>query len=737
MLQRFRRILKEATLTRNFLTTTTIEGTKVGLVSFSSEEKTRIISDLVLLDSDVTRHQLAEMVPTVTNGSSTCIGCGMEKAFDVIQRGNKTSESAKVILITDGKNTVAPDKIKTMKALFVEKRIKIDCVAFSEEADEVLQELSRDTGGRLFLQTDNPSSDGLHDVFTSTLAASGKTVERPLELFTQSFLLPANEVRTWGVFIDSTIGNRTTFEFIYYINKKKSPVEVVVTSPSGEKYKRSTAGYAEDLTFHIISIRIPGTAEPGLWTFDVTSRHPTDVELLVSVTSYPSQFGVEPIVAKAELSSSGIDLSGGDPLIAFAEIRQGFNPVINCRVIATIDGPNGTSVDIKLLDNGAGADITSRDGIYSRFVTKIADLGFYGIKIRVDNNNGTAMILNKNGAELPYSGAVAYVDPKELLSGGIPIIDGERLFLPGMPVPPLRGTPAPLFVRQTSAGSSRISLSDASTRVNLDAPPSKIHDLRVTSTSYEKEEVTITFNAPGDDLDNGAAHHYEILQSNTTLNRISDLWQVVDDDAVVKGNLRAPSAFGTLEEFVIRVTNPLNLDTISRYFAVLAYDNSSNVSPMSNVVLATLRRFIPLPPPPTMSNPPQNLSHLPEAIFSTKQSPSWFPPETSLQPSDGISSTELATSRSRNQTSPRATEVSDSTEPSIKEQLSKYLGVIIGGGGGIVFAIAVVVMVLIAYKLFQNTRLCKRRPKFLDEETADTEDRYNQKESHKLYSLPI
>lgn len=69
-----------------------------------------------------------------------------------------------------------------------------------------------------------------------------------------------------------------------------------------------------------------------------------------------------------------------------------------------------------------GADITSRDGIYSRFVTKLADLGFYGIKIRVDNNNGTAIILNENGAELPYSGAVAYVDPEELQSGGIPVI---------------------------------------------------------------------------------------------------------------------------------------------------------------------------------------------------------------------------------------------------------------------------------------------------------------------------
>ena len=64
---------------------------------------------------------------------------------------------------------------------------------------------------------------------------------------------------------------------------------------------------------------------------------------------------MEPILITSELSGSQSDYtSKGDLVIAYAEIRQGFSPVVFAEVWATVTRPEGTPVEIQLLDNGAG-----------------------------------------------------------------------------------------------------------------------------------------------------------------------------------------------------------------------------------------------------------------------------------------------------------------------------------------------------------------------------------------------
>ena len=67
------------------------------------------------------------------------------------------------------------------------------------------------------------------------------------------------------------------------------------------------------------------------------------------------------------------------------------------------------------------------------------------------------------------------------------------------------GTPAPLFTRGISGGSSSVPEVPPGYDPSKDyIAPGRIIDLRVTATSFDEASVTLSWSAPGDDLDSGA-----------------------------------------------------------------------------------------------------------------------------------------------------------------------------------------------------------------------------------------
>lgn len=90
------------------------------------------------------------------------------------------------------------------------------------------------------------------------------------------------------------------------------------------------------------------------------NRHSSPHEVIVSVSSLPSREGVEPIVIKSFLSGTDADVTGNTPFVAYAEVRQGFYPIVQARVVATIERPRTADgrdlgpVEMILKDNGAG-----------------------------------------------------------------------------------------------------------------------------------------------------------------------------------------------------------------------------------------------------------------------------------------------------------------------------------------------------------------------------------------------
>ncbi|PIK57832.1 putative calcium-activated chloride channel regulator 1-like [Apostichopus japonicus] len=601
------RYLKLASSARNFITSIAVDGSYVGIVDFDSSGKR--ISGLTLIDSDHTRRQLAELVPVDANGG-TCIGCGLEVALGILSEGGASPAGGLVLLITDGQDN-DPTLTTPWKYTYVEENVVIDAVAFSNTAEENLIDLQEATGGKFYLQTDDPGSTGLYDAFLATMVSGVQESDRRITLYTGSTIYQVGETRGHGVYIDPTVGNRTAFDFSYIVQSSFPAVEVIVTSPSGNVYNNTYEGYGVDLTFKVISVKLP-FAEPGLWSYSVYNAHPASHEIFTSISTYALE-GVNPIIATSELSGSTTDFANGQPLVAFAEVRQGLHPIIRANVIATIERPpdaNGViyqPIELVLLDNGAGADVTRDDGIYSRFFTAFTGVGYYGIKININNDNGTAIILN-DAVALPFSRTLSFVEPEELLKGNIPKIGNTTLLLPGMPVPKPEGEPAPQFTRGISGGSSRVPETPQNWQPTDDIiPPSKIVDLAVTSSSYDNGTATLEFSAPGDDLDNGNASYY-IIRMSTSANELRTNYSSIpalNETEFIVGDIFSPGNFGDPERFVVMVDVPQNQSVVSYIFAMHAVDDFGNEGDMSNVVQATLRQYI---PPPLTTTPPPPLT---------------------------------------------------------------------------------------------------------------------------------
>lgn len=585
------RYLKLADAARTYIMTVAPPGTSVGIVDFDSDYY--IISPLTELTSDQVRIDLSRQVPEDANGG-TCIGCGMEGALNVLTAADGNADGGRIMLITDGQDG-EPESTENMKQNFIQYNVIIDSIAISDSAEPNVIDLSTSTGGRFFLQTDSINSTGTRDALAS---AVGDTSERDrrieLSVDVKTFAIGETEYRK-AVYIDPTLGNSTTFDFTYFSSSGGSVLDVIVTSPSGVTYDRSsTSEYWEDLTFKKITIKISNTAEPGSWEYLLRNRLTTEShDVIASVSSFPSQEGVDPILVSSFLSGTATDIVNNKPLVAYAEVRQGFYPVIRARVIATIETPSST-VELQLYDGGAGADITKDDGIYSRYFTQFTGIGYYGFKIRVEND-GEAVVLRPTSRSR-YSGVGMYFDPEALLAGDLKNYENLNFSLPGTPLEELEGVPAPNFTRGVSGGATRVSETPVGWSPSVDlTAPNKITDLVIVNTSIDEESVTVAFTAPGDDLDFGNAHHYVIQWANSSdaLRNNRTFCPIIDQFDVIEGNLSSPAPFGSLEVFTFHIEFSEDEDTKSIIVGVYAVDEARNEGFMSNTEQAIFRRYIP------------------------------------------------------------------------------------------------------------------------------------------------
>nr|XP_054753631.1 calcium-activated chloride channel regulator 1-like [Lytechinus pictus] len=240
----------------------------------------------------------------------------------------------------------------------------------------------------------------------------------------------------------------------------------------------------------------------------------------------------------------------------YALVQKDYLPVLNANVTAFISNSSSTTT-MKLLDNGAGSDLSKDDGTYSGYFVEFTSNGRYNVMIDA----------------LGYSSSVESPDISRVKRAA----QFEEL----------DAATAPSFMRTTSAGVFKVVGYTPNAPDIL--PPSRIHDLVYTSFSCDNSSVTLSWTAVGDDLDQGTAFNYEFRYStnySSVRTNFSNCVEITQDE-LVYGNLSNINPSGDTE--TITVTLPEREQDIVYYFAIRAGDEAGNVGELSNIASLSIR----------------------------------------------------------------------------------------------------------------------------------------------------
>ncbi|XP_039272205.2 calcium-activated chloride channel regulator 1-like [Styela clava] len=589
----------------NFITVAVPRGSYVGIVEFGTDATT--LSELKVMNSSEARETMTSLLPTTTGGQ-TCIGCGIRKGIEVLEKLSNPA-GGHIIVITDGWGFAVDEVYDDV----LTKGIVVSAIYIKIYARQILSTLSIESGGSwYYTENEEDMQQALKEV-----ASFGDKESNSHQIQSKSFYLPQGRDFTSEVFIDHSIGLDTSFVFTWSKNSLSPPI-VHINSPSGcvytnanisdESICNSGSEYILSPEFLSIKFNILGNAEAGKWAYSVKPSTNEPQDMTSSVTSSSSGESVDPIVVSSGISNT--DVTGGSSTVVYAKVTQGYKPILGAIVEATVSRPSGGPVVINLYDNGAGADINSNDGIYSKYFTEYSGRGNYAVKVEVRYHNQSSVARSKSTSRANYKPGVISVDgsvsvnphgvtgPEGNSEGG-----GES-----------QAEDVGDFTRVVSTGG--FSYTGPSTAEDT-IPPGKIVDLKIQQKNLSDPfaGVILTFTAPGNDYDAGTASRYDISYTYDDPSLlVSNFYDnvMVTDSHIIEGDLNAPSNAGSSETMIIQTPIASNSQTTLRLaIAVKAVDSSGNVAETSNVPVINF--FVAPPGSPTVLPPGES-----EAVTTTK-----------------------------------------------------------------------------------------------------------------------
>uniref|UniRef100_A0A4X2LP83 Calcium-activated chloride channel regulator 1 n=1 Tax=Vombatus ursinus TaxID=29139 RepID=A0A4X2LP83_VOMUR len=515
----------------------------VGMVTFDSAASVQ--SELVQIETDAQRDTLISKLPAVASGG-TSICSGLRSAFTVIGKKFST-DGSEIVLLTDGEdNTISTcfDEVKQSGAI-------IHTVALGTSAAKELEKLSDMTGGVKTFSTDTTQSNGLIDAFSALSSGNGLITQRSIQLESTGATLSNGEWMNGTIIVDNTVGNDTLF----LVTWTEQQPQMFVSDPSGKTYDN----FSVDANFKMAYLQIPNTAKDGIWTYSLTSSAQT---LTLTVTSRAANPNVPPITVDSKMNKDTNTFP--NPMVVYAEVRQGSLPITGATVTALIESADGTTVTLELLDNGAGADAYKNDGVYSRYFTAYKTNGRYSLKVRA-----------LQGANTQRSR---------------PQVNGA-LYIPGWVENDEIQANMQSFSRTALGGSFIVSNITSGCIADV-FPPNQILDLEA---NIEDDHINLTWTAPGDDYDNGRAQKYIIRMSKDIIKLREDF----DNALQVNTTDLIPSDANSKEVFVFKPENFTIENGTTIFLAIKAADKVNLTSPLSNIARASQS----IPPSEDSSSP--------------------------------------------------------------------------------------------------------------------------------------
>ncbi|XP_038167905.1 calcium-activated chloride channel regulator 2 [Arvicola amphibius] len=539
--------------------------TFVGIVTFGSKGEIR--AQLQPMNSDSDRRRLVSYLPASVSTEDEANTCaGVKRGFEVLEKRNGRADGSVMILVTSG----ADKHINNCLLSAVSSGVTIHSIALGSSTAGKLEELSHLTGGLKFFIPDKSNPNRMTEAFCRISSGTGDIFQQSLQLESMYETLPPQQQRMNSVTVDGTVGNDTVFQVTW---QTSGPPEMAVLDPSGRKY--NTSDFVINPAFQTASLRVPGTAKHGRWTYMLNNTHPSPQALKVTVASRASSLAIYPATVEAFVERDSTHFP--QPVIIYANVRKGLYPILNATVVATVDPEAGDPVMLQLLDNGAGADVIKNDGIYSRYFFSFPVSGRYSLTVRVHHSPSISTLAHS----VPGSHAM-YVPG---------YIANDNIQMNAPKQPGHRGVEEQWDFSRVSAGGS-FSVRGVPAGPHPDMfPPCRITDLEAVKV---EEDVILSWTAPGEDFDQGQATSYEIRMSKS-LRRIRD-----DFDKAILVNTSGldPQQAGTRETFTFSpklVTSELEPESDGKiqenhmvYVAMRTVDHNSLKSAVSNTALVSL-----------------------------------------------------------------------------------------------------------------------------------------------------
>ncbi|KAH1166064.1 hypothetical protein KIL84_015236 [Mauremys mutica] len=534
------------------------KGSWVGIVTFNSTAQ--IICHLRQIVSEDVRQNLTKYLPTTPEGA-TNICEGVRKGFEVIKQKYSDLDGSEIVLLTDGEDRGMNSCLTEVK----NSGSTIHTIALGSSAAPELEQFSNMTGGLKFYATDKLDSNALIDAFCGISSRSGNICEQSIQLESTARSVAVKQWMNGTVIVDFTVGKDTFFVVTW--DRSTSPPDILLRDPKGKEYRTSNFTVS-NLNLRTVRLRIAGTAEVGNWLYMIQNNHTESQVISMIVTSRPASLTDPPVIVKAHVNKDTNNFP--NPMVIYAEVSQGFLPVLCATVMATVEQDTGSAVELKLLDDGSGADIMKNDGIYSKYFTSFKGNGRYNLKVHIQGRNQTVRLGCRQSRALYVPG---YIENGEIkMNAPRPEPSDEEI-----------QTKLGSFNRVASGGSFVVKNVPSGGFTDV-FPPCKITDLEA---QFEEEKIHLSWTAPGNDLDEGQADRYIIKMSESLL----DLRNTFEDATSVNTSSLVPKPAGTKESFQFKRENVTIENGIIIYFAIRAVDNASLTSEVSNVVQAAL--FVP------------------------------------------------------------------------------------------------------------------------------------------------
>ncbi|KAM5149071.1 calcium-activated chloride channel regulator 1-like isoform 1-T1 [Mantella aurantiaca] len=521
------------------------EGSYVGIVTFN--ETAEVKSQLLHIVSDDIRGNLTSNLP-VTSGGGVSICSGISSGLQVIKGFDGGTEGSEMILAVSG-NDRNIDRCLSEVSL---TSSVIHTIAIGLSADPELERFAEITGGLTFYASDEKDSNNLIRAFMEISPKNGNIGEPFVVIKSIQKLITAGSLLSGSVFIDSGVGNDTTFIITW---QAPEPPDVVIENSIGYRYTY----LQHENTSQVSYLKISGTAQSGKWIYRIKNTLNDSQTLGVLVTSRPSSEIIPIVRVSAGKINNTITLP--HPVILYAEVKHGFTAVLGANVTAVIESETGESFTLTLRDDGAGADVTKGDGVYSIYLFRFSNSGRHTLKMYAEWTNISSLNTPQNSPALYVPG---YIE------------NGTINMNPPRPVYKGQST-MDMFSRVLFLGSFKV-MNVSRNSLNEDSfPPCKITDLEA---KMENEHIVLLWTAPGDDYDQGAASNYDIRISNTPF----ILRQHFSTATVINASYIKPKNAGSRETFTFRLGNMTADQGLITYIAICSTDKTGHRAAVSNLV---------------------------------------------------------------------------------------------------------------------------------------------------------